>query len=314
MLVVMMIGLVLSFIVVCAAPAGAEVINKVIATVDGDPITLYELERYEASDIRTLQGGAPAGRKELLETLITDRLIEKEAVEKGVIVKEEDVDRYIADIRTRNKLTEEQLKTALEAQGITLADYRKQIRQEIERQQLITREIRGKVNVTPQEVQRYYDAHLDDYATPERYRIAHIVFAVGPDAADDQKSAARSEADAVYEKIEDGADFAEMAKEYSQDASGKSGGELGWFEPKQLVDSLREAVAGLEVGGVSAPVEGPAGIHILKLLERETASHRELSDLQGEIKDKLYAAALEERFQKWLTEELRKRHDVDIRP
>jgi peptidyl-prolyl cis-trans isomerase SurA len=105
-----------------------------------------------------------------------------------------------------------------------------------------------------------------------------------------------------------------MAARYSQDAAAKSGGELGWFEPKQLVDSLADAAAKQQTGEVSPPIEGPAGIHIVKVLEREQSSHRDLTDLQGEIKEKLYAAALEERFEKWLTEELRKRHDVDIRP
>lgn len=297
-----------------AGAASAEVINKVIATVDGDPITQYDLDKYEGSDIRTLQGGTPPDKKQLLDTLITDRLIEKEALEKGIIVKDEDVDRYIADIKQRNKLTDAQLQAALEAQGIAMPDYRKQIRQEIERQQLIGREIRGKVSVTPEEVERYYQAHLADYATGERYRIAHIVFVVKADDPESRKAEAKAEADAVYEKLKDGADFAEMAEKYSQDASGKTGGELGWFEANQLVDSLEEAVVKLDAGGISPPVDGPAGIHIIKLLEHETASHRNLDDLKGEIKEKLYTAALEERFTKWLKEELRKRHDVDIRP
>ncbi len=297
-----------------ATSARAEVINKVIATVDGDPITLYELHGYEQSDIRTRQEGARPDRAVLLDSLITDKLIVKEAEEKGIIVREEDVDRYVNDIKQRNKLDDEQLKAALESQGINLADYRKQIRREIERQQLISREIRGKVSVTPQEVQRYYEAHLADYATPERYHIAHIVFHVPATARPAQIKAVDAEAESVYRQIEDGADFADMAERYSQDATAKSGGDLGWFEAKQLVDTLAAAVAKLKVGEVSPPVEGPGGIHIVKLLDYEGASHRDLADLQGEIKEKLYTAALDERFQKWLTEELRKRHDVDIRP
>lgn len=297
-----------------AVPAAAKVINKIIATVDGDPITQYELREYEKADIRARQDGTRLDTAVLLDALITDRLIAKEAIEKGVIVREEDVDRYIGDIKQRNNLTDEQLEAALQAQGITLQAYRKQIRQEIERQQLIGREIRGKVNVTPEEVQRYYEAHLADYEMPERYRIAHIVFQVPPDATQAQIDAVRAEAQAVYDQIEAGADFAEMAKRYSQDATGESGGELGWFEPNQLVDSLAQAVDPLDEGEVSRPVEGPAGIHLVVVLEREQASHRDLSDLQDQIKEKLYTAALEDRYQKWLTEELRKRHDVDIRP
>lgn len=297
-----------------ASPASAKIINKVIATVDGDPITLYELRGYEREDIRTRQGSARPDSAVLLDALITDRLIAKEAVEKGVIVRDEDVDRYVNDIKQRNKLSDEQLNAALEAQGLTVDEYRKQIRHEIERQQLIGREIRGKVSVTPEEVQRYYESHLSEYETPKRFKIAHIVLALPPDASAAQVEATKAEAQLVYDQIEDGADFAEMAKQYSQDSTASSGGELGWFEPKQLVDSLADAAAQLQPGEVSPPVEGPGGIHLVKLLEVEEASHQDLGALQEEIKEKLYAAALEERFTRWLNEELRKRHDVDIRP
>lgn len=303
-----------ALVLALASAVHAKVINRIVATVDGDPITLYELQSYEQSDIRTRQGVARPDTAVLLDALITDRLIAKEAEEKGVIVREEDVGQYIDDIKRRNKLSDEQLEAALAQQGITLPDYRKQIRREIERQQLIGREIRGKVSVTREEVQRYYDAHLSDYEMPERYRIAHIVFLLPPDAGAAQVEAAKAEAATVYRQIEGGADFAEMAARYSQDSTAKSGGDLGWFEPKQLVDSLAEAAEGLQTGEVSPPVEGPAGIHIVKVLERDQASHRDLTELQDEIKEKLYAAALEDRFQKWLTEELRKRHHVDIRP
>lgn len=294
-------------------PALAKIINRIIATVDGQPITAYELERFSIRSIRSRQGGTPMDQATLLDALVTDKLIAQEAAEKGVIVRDEDVDHYVDDIKQRNKLTDEQLNAALAAQGISKDDYRQQIRQEIERQQLIAREIRGKVNVTPEEVQRYYEANLAEYATPARYEIAHIVFQLPADAGAAQRQAVEAKARSVYDKLEDGADFAEMAREYSQDATAKSGGELGWFEPRQLVDSLAEAVAKLNVGEISSPVDGPGGLHILKLLEREDAAHRDLAGVEAEIKEKLYTAALEQRFEKWLKEELRRRHDVDIR-
>jgi peptidyl-prolyl cis-trans isomerase SurA len=297
-----------------ASSASAVVINRIIATVDGQPITKYELQQFSLQSIRTRQGGASLDQAALLDALITDKLVAQEAAEKGVIVRDEDVDRYIDDIKQRNKLDDKQLEAALAAQGVSKEDYRKQIRQEIERQQLIGREIRGKVNVTPEEIQRYYDAHLGEYATPERYKIAHIVFQLPEDADAARRKAVEAEAEGVYEKIKGGEDFGAMAQKYSQDATGKSGGELGWFEPGQLVDSLAEALAKLDVGEISPPVPGPGGVHILKLLEREQAAHRELTAVEADIKEKLYADALEKRFEKWMTEELRQRHDVDIKP
>lgn len=300
--------LVCSFLV--ATAAGAELVNKILATVDGEPVTTYQLKRYSQDSIRGRQLSVSVDQSALLEALITDKLIQKEVSEKGVIVRDQDIDRYIEAIKQRNNLDDEKLKTALAGQGLTLESYRTQIREEIERDQLVGREIRGKVSVTPEEVQRYYEAHLTEYSTPEKVQVAHIVFRLAPDAPADKVAATTAKAQDVYQRIKKGADFAEMAKQYSEDPSGQNGGDLGWFKPGELLDSLEKAAARLKVGEVSEPVRSKVGLHLLKVEAREGAAHQNLNELSEQIKQQLYNAALEERFQKWLTEDLRKRHHV----
>jgi parvulin-like peptidyl-prolyl isomerase len=191
-----------------------------------------------------------------------------------------------------------------------LESYRAQIREDIQRQQLIAREVRGKVNVTPEEVQRYYDAHLSEYSTPSKVQVAHIVFRLDADAPPDKVAAATAKAQEVYGRIKKGADFAELARQYSEDPSGANGGDLGWFKQGELLDSLEKAAARLKVGEVSEPVRSNVGLHLIKLEGREGAAHQSLDELSDQIKQQLYNAALEERFQKWLTEDLRRRHHV----
>ena len=296
-----------------ALPARAELVNKILATVDGEPITTYELKKYTERTIRGRQLNESVDQGQLLEALITDKVIEKEVSEKGIVVRDEDVDHYIESIKERNKVTDEGLQQALAAQGLTMESYRVQIREEIQKAQLMNREIRGKVNVTPEEVQRYYEAHLSEYSKPARIRIAHIVFRLPPDASPDQVAAVTAKAEEVRKRIEKGADFAEMAKEYSDDPSGANGGDLGWFKPGEMLESIEKAAADLKVGAVSEPVRTKVGLHLVKLEEREGASHESLDELADQIKQQLYNAALEERFQKWLTEDLRKRHHVEMR-
>jgi parvulin-like peptidyl-prolyl isomerase len=190
--------------------------------------------------------------------------------------------------------------------------YRAQVREEIEMAQLINREIRGKVNITPEEVERYYKAHLSEYSTPGRSQVAHILFRLDADAPADRVAAVSAKADQVYERLRNGADFAELAKQYSEDPSGQHGGTLGWFKKGEMLDELEKAAEPLDVGEISRPVRTRAGLHLLKLEAREAAAHEKLDDLAEQIKQQLYNAALEERFQKWLTEELRKRHHVEM--
>jgi peptidyl-prolyl cis-trans isomerase SurA len=296
-----------------AAPASAEIVNRIIATIDGEPITLFELQKYAATEVRVrqLQSADPSA---LLETLITQHIIDKEFADLGLSVNEQDVDRYIEGIRQRNNLTEDQLAAALAQQGIPMDQYRKQIRDELQRAQLINREIRGKVNVTPEEVERYYEANKKDYETVEGVTVSHIVLKVPPDASAEEVEAVRQRADKIYEELKGGADFAETARKYSEDASADSGGSLGTFKQGEMVDELENEIAKLEPGQFSQPVRSDAGFHIVRLDERQGASHQALDTLADEIKEKLYNAALEERYNRWLREDLRKRHHVEILP
>ena len=293
------------------APAAAGVINRIVATIDGAPVTLYELKQFARKSIRgrdltTQERGA------LTDALGLQRIIEIESKRLGLDVPESEIDLYIEDVMQRNRLDEMQLRQALAAQGIEFDDYRDQIRAEVQRQRLVAREIRGKVNITPEEVERYYEANKQDYALPSRTRVAHIVFFLPEGAGPLAEAAAKEKADAAYAELRDGEDFAELAAQRSEDG-GADGGSLGWFKPGELVDSLDRAVSGLAVGKYSEPVRGPQGYHILKVLERDDAGYEPLEQHADEIKEKLYAAALEERYERWIGEELRKRHHVEIR-
>ncbi len=291
-------------------PAAAVVVNRVLATIDGEPVTLHEFNTF-AERTQRRQTADPQG---LLEGLITDKLLQKEVSDKGIVVRDEDIDHYVDGIKERNRLSDAQLQQALAAQGMTWEGYRKQIREEIQKAQLINREIRGKVNVTPEEVERYYKAHLEEYAKPERVHLRHIVLRLPAGASEDAVAAAIAKAEDLRSQIGKGTDFAELARQHSDDPAAKDGGDLGWLQRGQMLDVFETAALELKNGEVSRPVRTEAGVHLIKLEEREGASHTSLDELAGGIKEQLYNAALEERYEKWLTEELRKRHVVEIRP
>ena len=296
-----------------ALPAHAVLVDRILATVDGEPITLHELKKFGARSLHGQQMDASMDQAQLLDALISDKIMQKEVSDKGIIVRDEDIDHYIDGIKERNKLNDDQLQQALGAQGLTMESYRTQIREEIQKAQLINREIRGKVNVTPEEVQRYYEAHIAEYSTPAKLQVAHILFRLDANASADQVAAVTAKAQSVRDRIKKDADFAAMAKEYSDDPSGQNGGDLGWFKQGELLDDLEKVATRLKVGEVSEPVRSRVGVHILKVEAREGESHQKLDELADQIKEQLYNAALEDRFQKWLEEDLRKRHHVEMR-
>jgi len=303
----------LVFLTLLSAPVAvhATVVNRIVATIDGEPLTLYELAEFRQ---RTAQAQQlpPIDDAALLEVLITDRIIAKEIREQGIVVQDEEVAQYIEGIRVRNQLTEEQLHAAVEQQGMTWEQYQKQVREDLQKVQLINREVRGKVNVTPEDVERYYEAHRDEYETPAQVTISHIVLLVPRDATPQRIDSTMSRAQEIYRKLEDGADFAEMAREYSEDAAAKDGGLLGTFDRGDMLEEFEKVVEKLEPGEFSEPIRTRVGVHIVRLDERVGTGHQPLDSLAEGIKEQLYSKAMEERYDRFLREDLRKRHHVEI--
>jgi len=145
-------------------------------------------------------------------------------------------------------------------------------------------QLRGRVTVSPQDVQRYYEQNIEQFSTPEQVRASHVLIKTdGKDAA-----AARKEAEAVLARAKAGADFAELAKQYSQDESNKDkGGDLGLFGRGAMVKEFEDAAFGLEPGQISDIVQTQFGFHVIKLLEKKPGETRPLDQVRAQIEDQL---------------------------
>ncbi len=302
----------LVLVVATAAVARAETLNRIVATIDGDPITLVELERY-AEVAKKRPGGdqLATDQKAMLDELILDKIIQKQVEVLGLKATDQQIDSYIESIRTRNNLSEDQLKEALQRQNMTWDQYRTQVRSDIERANLINREIRNKVNVSPEEVERYYQAHLDDYGTSPKVTARLISLLVPRDASDADKAAIRAKAEEVQKLAADGGNFAKLAKEYSQGPAADEGGDIGEVVPDEMQPEFAKAVKALEPGQVSPLIVTPEGFHIIKIEKTSGETHRPLSEVSDEIKEKLYKEAMESRYDRWLNQDLRARYHVE---
>jgi peptidyl-prolyl cis-trans isomerase SurA len=291
----------------------AETVNRIVATIDGDPITLIELERY-AEVARKRPGGDQVAndQRAILDELVLDKIITKQVEVLGLKANEQQIDNYIESIRSRNNLTEEQLMEALKEQGMTWDQYRAQVRTDIERANLINREIRNKVNVSPEEIERYYQAHLDQYGTSGKMRARLISLTVPTNASEADRAAIRAKADEVHALAADGKDFAKLVKEYSQGPAVDEGGDIGEVDPAQMQPEFANAVSGLKPGQVSAVITTREGFHIIKVEKQTGDSHQPLAEVSESIKEKLYKEAMEQRYDRWLNQDLRARHHVEI--
>src|SRR6185503_7382656 len=299
--------------------ASAAVVEQLIVVINGEPYTLSSLNSYAKSKMgRSFPNGSldqiNATDREVLEQFITDKLLESEVREAGISITYADVNQYIEQVKENNRLSDDDLKTALAREGQTVDSYKVSVKAEMEKSEIIDRQVKRKVTITDEDVERYYKANPNNYKSNERARIRHILLSLPENAAPDRVQAVTAKGKDLYERIKAGEDFAKLARENSEGAGQADGGDIGWIKRGTLIPGLEEvAFEKLQVGQVSEPFRTSMGLHIVELEGREAGSVLPLSTVAPRIKEELLNKALQERFAKWMKTDLRRKHRVDIK-
>ena len=245
-----------------------EVIDRVVAIVNDDLITLSELKEISLSLDPTSQ--QPLDDRTILNQMVESKLFEQEAKKRGLTVSDEELDASIAEVRSRYGLNEDQMEEVLKKQNLTPETFREQWRVQTLGNKLLESQLRNKIVVTDDEIVEYYKQNYGeiDYSSnftetsEEEIEIAHIL--ISPDTPN-----AEDRAIEVAELAKSGNDFGTLAREYSDDSfTADKGGNLGTFKKGDLIEQLEIAVERTPEGKVSGPVQSPAGYHILKVVKR----------------------------------------------
>ena len=311
--------LVLLFLLAIPHAARGTVVERLIAVIDGEPYTLSNIKNFANAKLgRSFPAGdidnITASDREVLEQFLTDKLLETEVREAGINVTEADVERYIEQVKKNNRLSDEDLKHALSREHQTLASYKASVKTELEKSELIDRQVRRKITISDEDVERYYKLNANNYRTDERAHIRHILLSLAENAPPERVASAMAKARELYQRIAEGENFAALAREHSQGAGHAEGGDIGWVKRGTLIGGIEEAAfRKLSVGQVSEPFRSSMGIHIVKLEGREAGQPLPLSAVAPRIKEELLNKALEERFAKWVKTDLRRKHRVDLK-
>ena len=280
--------------------------REVWAEVNGQPIYRGDVELAYR---RRLPGGeesiggeqALSLKLSLLNELIENQLLVQRAVQLRVAVPESDVDREVAQLSS--PYTPEEFQKKLASEGVTPAELRVQVRQKLLVDKLLHQEIDARVSVSDAAVEGYYQAHSTQFKIPEtRYHLAQILVTLTHDPAVHNlkqndavgRVAAERKVRQIAKELRSGGDFSQLAQEFSEDpATAPGGGDLGFMPASAFAAQprLREVVGQLKVGEVSGAVRDVKGdYHILKLLGRQDAGQRPLSDpgVQKSIRDTLF--------------------------
>ncbi|HEU0265677.1 MAG TPA: peptidylprolyl isomerase [Geobacterales bacterium] len=312
--------LILLPLLLLAATASATPVGRIVALVDTQIITSRDLEEEISQTIRDAERRAPvdeatrvAIRKGALDRIIDRKLVEQKIRELGIKVGDDEVRQSIEEVKKQNGLTQEALVTALTAQGLTYDAYKIQVKEQLERLRLVSQEVRSKIQVTEEESRAFYDANQAKFVTGEVLHARHIFIQLPTKSSAAETKKARATADKVLAEAKNGADFAELAKKYSNDPSGKNGGDLGDIKRGDLLPIIDEALNNLQPGMLSEVIVTSSGFHILKLESRAPGAPRPFAAAKAEIDELLYRQKSEQRFNQWLAE-LRKEAAIEILP
>lgn len=297
---------------VSGAVAGyAELVDRIVAIVNDDVITLSELDEALDPYVRQIREAyySPETKREMLfklrqdilNKMIDEKLTSQETERLHVSVDDRDVDQHIEQIKSEHFLTEEELRQSLAAEGYTLEEYRERIKEQMLRMRLINIEVKSKIAVTEKDIREYYEKHKEDYEGTQKYHLRTILIGVSPSAGADQKKAALEEIESIVKDFKSGAAFDELAKQYSQDGTAESGGDLGLFTLNELSAEFQETVQRMAEGQISPVIQTSKGYQVLMLQEIKKTPGRTLKEARIEIHERLYRDLVEEKYRAWLT-------------
>ncbi|OFW09750.1 MAG: hypothetical protein A3G20_09355 [Acidobacteria bacterium RIFCSPLOWO2_12_FULL_59_11] len=290
--------------------ARAQVIEEVIARVNDRIIVLSEYNR-RLEDLRQELGQQLSGAerdqefrersKDVLRDLIDQQLLLQKATEMGLNLEADLVKRLDAIRQQLNLPSLEALEKAVTDQGMNYEDFRQNLRENLLTQQVISREVGPRVVVTPKEIQDYYEQHKKDMEQPEGIHILQILIST-EGKKEEELADLRKKAEETLGKARNGQDFAELARQYSDDSTASKGGDVGFVEQSLLAPEIQRAVGSLKTNEVSDLLQTQYGFLIVKLLERSSGGIPPLSEVEARIHEQIYFEKIQPALRDYLTD------------
>jgi len=322
----------------CLSPADT-VVEEIIARVNNEIVTRTEYVRSRDQLKQEVQQQDPANadrafaekQRDVLRDLIDQQLLLQKGKDLGITGDTELIKR-LDEMRKEMKLeTMEELEKAAEAQGASYEDFKQNLRNQIVTQRVIGQEVGSHLAMNKDDVKKFYDQHKAEMERPEQVRLSEILIApktpakpaagASPDAKPEPPSeaeteaalaAAQAKAQNVLDQIHKGAQFADLAKKYSDGPSAKDGGDLSYFKRGTLSKELEDKVFALKAGEVTDVIRTKQGYVILQASEHQMAGIPPMKEVEPRIQDALYMQKLQPALRAFLTT-LREEAFIDIK-
>ncbi len=311
-------------IVGCLNNSYAKVVDRIVAVVNGEPITLYELKQRAKPFLNKYLKNIkdPKERKEkeqeilnqILPQMIDEVLVDQEVKRRKLKVTDQEIKSAISQILKRNHLTLEQFKKILINSGSSFEQYKKELAKELLRLQLIQSEVKSKIVITDEQIDKYIKSHpniLAKIANKPQYVLQYICFTPLNPKDPTSVRLAKQKAEQALLDLKKGVSFSEILKKYHSRDCKEDGGILGTFTLDEMASSIKKAVKKLKAGGITPVIRTPLGWEIFKVKAIINTKDQALLVEKEKIRQLLYKKEVDKRFKRWL-EELREKSSIRI--
>jgi peptidyl-prolyl cis-trans isomerase SurA len=307
----------LLFFLLVSPSHGEHLVDRVVAVVNDDVITLAELEKAGKEFFERIKAQAPANereralekaRAEVLSSLIDKFIVRQQAEKLSITVAEKELDAAIDQILVRNNATIKDFRGELAEMNISEPEYRDNLRDQILKSKLIGYEVRSRIVIIEEDIQTYYQKEYTLEKGEGGYYILQMGFTwrntvVLEKAGFDTKEAARAKAEEVRLKVVAGESFRELAKAYSNLPSAADGGDIGLFKKDEMAPYMKDVIMAMLPGEISPIVETGNAFQFFKLLstrEGDIVVKAPYESVREEIRNILYRQEMEEQYEIWV--------------
>jgi peptidyl-prolyl cis-trans isomerase SurA len=306
-------------------PDSGKTVEEIIARVNNEIITRsdYEKARQAAEEeaksecqnrctLEQLQIAVEDRQKHALRDLVDQSLLVQRAKDMGVNVEPEVIKKLDA-IRIENKLgSMEDLEKAVSGQGMNWEDFKNNLRNTLLTQRVVSSEVGSHINISDDEVNKYYEAHKAEFVRPEQVALREIVVSTEGKKPEDLPDL-KKKAELALKRVQDGEDFGEIAKRLSDGSTKSQGGFLGIYKRGELSKELEDKVFAMKRNELTEVMETKQGFLVLQVLEHYDEGEQSLAKVKNEIMDKLYSGRMEPAMREYL-KTLREQSYVVIKP
>lgn len=275
---------------------GSVVVDRVIAVVNDDIITMSDLQREEF--VNKKYEGAKDDHL-VLEDMIDRKLQMAAAKRAGMDVTDKELSDAVADIMKRNTMDGKKFEAALAKEGLTLEQYKAELREQMTLSRMFNKYVRSGVAVDEAEARAFYQKYIKNYSLAEEIRVRQVFLSLPEKAKPDQLAAIKATMEKVYERLKKGEDFIRVVREVSEGATASQDGDLGFMQRDQAIPEIEEAARSLKPGEISRPFQGAGGFNIIRLEEVRTQVVP-FEKVKDDIIKTLYEQKVENTYRSWL--------------